>query len=112
MVNSNKKKFLIIISIVFSAIIIGISCILLIISLYNPLNKPAENKVFDEQKYEYIVKTENNQIFVLKKGSDSPFYTLSTPLHALPEKDQEAVKKGIYLVDKKELDKLLEDYDD
>jgi len=62
-------------------------------------------------EYNYVLIEYNNCIAVYKACDlINPNYVINLDVSSLPLKDQGELKKGILILDKEELDKVIEDY--
>lgn len=98
--------------------VILIAC-MMISSLFAPVNSAentsaADNTVVSQNSGEadctYIIKAENGQVVVYKKGEDSPYLTTDCRVSNLPKGDALYLEKGIEIQGKENLMKALEDY--
>ena len=83
---------------------------LLSVNEVNIINK-NEIEVQNENDYKYVVKEVLGKINVFEKGKKTPTIVTEKSTEYLPEYDQKMLKDGIYLYSKKELNKILQDYD-
>ena len=58
----------------------------------------------------YVIRDRNGKIAVFKSGSDVPLKVTSTRTSTLPKPDIIRLKNGIYVQNKQELERILEDY--
>lgn len=58
----------------------------------------------------YMLKTYNGKLAVYSSDSDTPIEITDASVAKLPKSDQQALKEGIKVDTKKELDRLLEDF--
>lgn len=75
--------------------------------IYN--EKQASDKN-EEDKQVYIIKAENGELVVYKKGVMDPFMNTGTLVKGLPKGDILRLEKGIEVIGKENLKKYLEDY--
>lgn len=64
----------------------------------------------EKPSYSYIIKEYNGKLAVFESGSDTPFRITDLDIAILPEADQKALESGIEATNRKELNRILEDY--
>ena len=90
-----------------------IVCFLTLSLLFIKLNMDIELKEAEattSQHTQYTIKEYNGRIAIFKNDNSSPESIYDTYISVLPESDQNKLKNGITVNDKKELQKLIEDY--
>lgn len=64
----------------------------------------------ERPSYSYIIKEYNGKLAVFESGSDTPFRITDLDISVLPEADRKALQNGIKAANRKELNRILEDY--
>lgn len=79
------------------------------ISQTSSVNEISKNVSQAEEPF-YILKDYNGKIAVYSSTSDTPIEITNASITKLPKSDQQALKEGIKVSTRKDLDRLLEDF--
>lgn len=62
-----------------------------------------------ETEYAYVIRYSEDAVKVYDNKTDEYLYALDVDVNILPEADRESLEKGMYIEDKKRLNKVVED---
>lgn len=71
----------------------------------------ASTEKIPNSQYMYIMIEEKGKLAVYKTDNlNEPYYVINFDSALLPQKDQDELKKGIFVLDTKDLNRLIEDF--